>query len=102
MPDPLEALDALEGLSARDAVIARVLIKNDMVKADDVLACARGTIENPKVGDLLDQLIAAEHLTPERAISFEEALDRQIARRAPPAAPPAPTSASKRGGKRRR
>jgi len=100
MPDPLEALAAVPGLSPRDAVIARALVKNKLVEAGAVLAAAREAARAGATGDLLDQLMEAGHLTPERAIAIEEALEKRIAQHAPVAAPE-PRSTSKRGGRGR-
>ena len=88
MGESLEDLAGIEGLAPRDEVIARALIRNGLVEAGAVIGAARAAAAGSP-GDVLDHLTAAGVLDPEKALRIEEALERKIAQKCPPAAEPA-------------
>lgn len=102
MGDALQELARVEGLSPRDSILGRALLRQGIVDPSSVLEAARAAAEAPSAIGILDRLTASGVLTDERARKLEAALQKRIAERrsgfasrapARPADGPAPASA---------
>lgn len=79
--DALGLLAGIEGLAAREAILARALIRHELAPPEQVLDAAHAAAAEPAGGGILDRLSAAGVLTGERARAVENALAKLIAGR---------------------
>ena len=81
MGDALQELARVEGLSPRDSILARALLRQGIVDPSSVLEAARAAAQDrPSIG-ILDRLTASGVLTDERARKLEAALQKRITER---------------------
>ena len=100
MGDVLHELAGIEGLSPKDGVLGRALIRQGLAAPERVLEAARAVVADPSGGGILDRLAASGVLSEERARSIEEALKKRIAERkaALAAEPPAGEAPAEKAG----
>ncbi len=90
MGDALQELARVEGLSPRDSILARALLRQGIVDPASVLEAARAAAQSPSAIGILDRLTASGVLTGERARKLEAALQKRIAERRSESASRAP------------
>lgn len=81
MGDALQELARVEGLSPRDSILARAILRQGIVDPTSVLDAARAVAEDPSAVGILDRLTASGVLTGELARKLDAALQERIAER---------------------
>jgi hypothetical protein len=81
MSDFIDRLAQIRGLPARDAIVARALVRGGVVAAETVLETAATVAADPTGPDLLGLLTRANALDARRARVYEEALEKKLAER---------------------
>jgi hypothetical protein len=84
MPDPLDELQQIKGLSPRDAVVGRALLRNNLVDAAAVLRAAAAAATPGATGNLAN----AEVHVPRQRLRAPHAHALDVPQRREPRVPP--------------